>query len=58
MHGDGRQTSVDDIGRDDADRDDALLTAAMALAGRRLAILTGAGISTDSGIPSQREVCT
>jgi NAD-dependent SIR2 family protein deacetylase len=34
--------------------DDTLLAASLALAGRRLCVLTGAGVSTDSGIPGYR----
>lgn len=50
-HSDG----VDDSdGVDGAFDDEAVLAAAMALAGRRFCILGGAGVSTDSGIPDYR----
>ena len=38
----------------DAQTTDAVAAAAAALAGRRIAVLTGAGVSTDSGIPDYR----
>jgi NAD-dependent SIR2 family protein deacetylase len=38
----------------DAATTDALASAVAALAGRRIAVLTGAGVSTDSGIPDYR----
>jgi NAD-dependent SIR2 family protein deacetylase len=43
------------IGTDfDAATTDAVASAVAALAGRRIAVLTGAGVSTDSGIPDYR----
>ena len=38
----------------DAQTTDAIARAVDALAGRRIAVLTGAGVSTDSGIPDYR----
>lgn len=38
----------------DADAADAVAAAVEALSGRRIAVLTGAGVSTDSGIPDYR----